>query len=82
MANNSYTNLVYIVTLETLGHAESALAAFLTSADAEEYISRRVDEEVQLSGCFRVDYAEGAVTCWLDQFQPDDRNTYRIRKTL
>lgn len=40
------------------------------------------EEERQLNGCFRVDYAEAVVTCWLDPAQPEDRDTYRIRKPL
>lgn len=82
MANNSYTNLVYIVTLEELADDESAIAAFASWADAEEFIRRKADEERQLNGCFRVDYEEGSVTCWLDPTQPDDRDVYRIRKPL
>ena len=79
---NSYKDLKYIVTFESLSNDEAAIAAFASWADAVDFLNHKAVEEKQLNGCFRVDYDEGIVTCWLDPSQPDDRDVYRIRKPL
>ena len=79
---NSYSALNYVVTKETASSDEEAIAAFASWSDATEFLNHKAVEEKQLNGCFRVDYEEGLVTCWLDPTQPDDRDTYRIRKPL
>ena len=84
MANNSCKGLVYQVTFESLANDESVIAAFASSAEAESFLFQKAMEDRLLNGCFRIEYDddEGSVTCWLDQSQPDDKDVYRIRKTL
>lgn len=79
---NSYTNLKYIVTFESLDQDEEAIAAFASWLDADDFLSRKAEEEKQLLHCFRVDVEEGSRCCWLDPAQPDNRDVYRIRKPL
>lgn len=79
---NSYTNLKYVVTFESLSDGETAIAAFASWADATDFLNRKAEEERQLNSCFLVDYDEGLITCWLDPDHPDDRDVYRIRKPL
>lgn len=84
MANNSYKDFSYVVTFESLDNDESVIAAFASRSDAEGFLLQKAEEDRQLNGCFKIEYDddEGSVTCWLDPSQPDDRDVYRIRKTL
>lgn len=77
---NSYKGLKYVVTLETSSSDEEAIAAFASWLDAEDFLDRKVQEDKQCNGCFAVTREEGFADCYLDPAQPDNRNTYRIRK--
>ena len=79
---NSYKDLKYVVTLETSSSDEEAIAAFASWLDADAFLDRKVEEEKQFNDCFSVTVAEGFRDCYLDPAQPDQRNTYRIRKPL
>lgn len=46
------------------------VVTFASWADAEAFIDRKVEEEKQCNNCY------------LDPAQPDQRDTYRIRKPL
>lgn len=78
MASKSYENLIYIVTFESSNEDETAIAAFASWMDAENFIDRKVSEEK----CFECTRSEGFADCYLRPDCLDDRNTYRIRKPL
>ena len=65
---NSYKDLKYVVTFET--------------NNQDEFLDRKVEEEKQCNNCFQVTREEGFADCYLDPAQPDQRDTYRIRKPL
>ncbi len=79
---NSYTDLKYIVTFEDVNQDEEAIAAFASWLDADAFLDRKVEEEKQFNGCFSVTREEGFADCYLDPANPDQRDTYRIRKPL
>lgn len=75
-------NLKYVVTLQSNNQDEEAIAAFASWLDADAFLDLRVEEEKKLNGCFQVTREEGFRDCYLDPAQPDQRDTYRIRKPL
>lgn len=81
MANNIYKDLIYVVTFECSASAEEVIAAFASWAEAESFLFQKAEEDRQLNGCFRIDYEQESVTCWLDKSEPEDKDIYRIRKT-
>ena len=79
---NSFESLKYVVTMETASSDEEAIAAFASWLDADAFLDRKVEEEKQFNDCFSVTVAESLRDCYLDPAQPDQRNTYSIRKPL
>lgn len=67
---NSFESLKYVVTMETASSDEEAIAAFASWLDADAFLDHKVEEEKQFNDCY------------LDPAEPDQRNTYRIRKPL
>lgn len=79
---NSFEHLKYVVTLETANQDEEAIAAFASWLDADDFLDRKVEEEKKFNGCVAVTRDEGFRDCFLDPANPDQRDTYRIRKPL
>ena len=79
---NSYKGLKYVVTFESSNDEEAAIAAFASWLDADEFLDRKVEEEKLYNNCFSVTREEGFADCFLDPANPDQRDTYRIRKPL
>lgn len=79
---NSYKDLIYVVTFESNNDEETAIAAFASWLDADAFLDRKVQEEKQCNDCFHAVREEGFADCYLDPANPDQRDTYRIRKPL